>query len=283
MKSVTFILLILMSNTFAIAQSINQESQKGKNKETRVNKNYTVTVADGNSRCQILINDVPLMYYEGSGERSFFANSAILHSGEQTIKIVTRGKIPAVTIVEINNKQGAYAKTEIWKNNGVLKGTFKAEVPYANIGWDKSRIISKDSAMFKEANIWFHSMGNLLESGKGEEFMKHLIPAERLAALMYNLTAEETARFHSNWTSFLSRKAFSLVPLSDCEIEIAGNGRLFHLTNNLGEGGFALKADNGQILFLDIYLHVPTATSSIKPILANFKQITTDFKRSLEK
>ena len=136
--------------------------------------------------------------------------------------------------------------------------------------------------MFKEANIWFQNMGNLLESGKGDEFMKHLIPAERLAALMYNLTAEETARFHSNWISFISRKAFSLVPLSDCEIEIVGNGRLFHLKNNLNEGGFALKADNGQILFLDIYLHVPTASSRVEPILANFKQITSDFKRRLE-
>lgn len=272
-----------MSNTFASAQSINQNSHIDKNEVTRPNKNYTVTVADGNSRCQILINDVPLMYYEGSGDRSFFANSAILNSGEQTVKIVTTGKIPAVTIIETNNKQGEYAKKEIWKNYGVLKGNFTAEVPYSNIGWDKSRIISKDSAMLKEANIWFQNMGNLLESGKGEEFMKHLIPAEKLAALMYNLTAEETSRFHSNWTSFISRKAFSLVPLSDCEIEIAGNGKLFHLTNNLNEGGFALKTDNGQVLFLDIYLHVPTATSSIKPILANFKQITTDFKRRLEK
>ncbi|WP_343566203.1 hypothetical protein [Sphingobacterium sp.] len=282
MKSVTFILFILMSNTFAAAQSINQHSQRGKNKVTRSNKNYTVTVADGNSRCQILINDVPLVYYEGSGERSFLANSAILNSGEQTVKIVTNGKIPTVTINETYNKRGEYAKTEIWKNNGVLKGNFTAEVPYSNIGWDKSRIISKDSAMFKEANIWFQNMSNLLEAGKGKEFMKFLIPAERLAALMYNLTPEETARFHSNWISFISRKAFSLVPLSDCEIEIVGNGRLFHLTNNLNEGGFALVADNGQILFLDIYLHVPTASSRVEPILANFKQITSDFKRRLE-
>lgn len=244
---------------------------------------YTVNISEADSRCKILINDVPLLYFEGSGDRSFYANSAILNSGQQNIKIATQGRIPNVVITETKNVPGEYFQKEIWKNNGVLEGSFIAKVPYENIAWNNSKMIYGDKADFNAARNWFKNFENLLNSGKGTEVMQQLLPAEKTATLMYSLTKEETEQFHNNWTKFISKKEYSLVGIANWNIEVVGNGKLLHIVNSLGEGGFALRASNGQLLFMDIYLHVPQDQISVEPVLANFKQVTVDFKKRLEK
>ncbi len=244
---------------------------------------YTVNISEADSRCRIVINDVPLLYFEGNGDRSFYANSAILNSGQQNIKIVTQGRIPNVVITETKNLPGEYFQKEIWKNNGVLEGNFIAKVPYENIAWNHSKVISEDKAAYNAALNWFKNFENLLNQGKGSEVMQQLLPAEKTATLMYSLTKEETEQFHTNWTDFISKKGYSMLGIADWNIEIVGNGKLLHIMNKLGEGGFALKADNGQLLFMDVYLHIPQDQTGVEPILANFKQVTIDFKKRLEK
>lgn len=240
---------------------------------------YTVTVSESKSRCQVLINDIALMYYEGMGPRSFYANGAILNSGIQSIKIVSEGEIPVVTINETKNIPGAYRDKVIWKNEGTLQGNFQATVPYDIVGWSNSKNIAEDNAAKADALKWFVQTEKLLKDGKGAEFMKELLPVEKMAATLYNLKDEETKKFHANWTNFINAKDYTLVPVSECKIEIVGNGRLAHLVNEFKEGGFALKANNEQLLFLDIYLHLPNSKSNVEPILANFKQITTNYKK----
>ena len=73
-----------------------------------------------------------------------------------------------------------------------------------------------------------------------------------------------------------------MVPVSNCKVEIVGYGKLVHLVDELNEGGFAVKANNGQLLLLNIYLHLPDGKSEMEPVLANFKQITSNYQKLLE-
>lgn len=277
----TFIMIVFIIG-FSTGQGKTMNSMQNNKAKAAVNGDfltYTVHVSESNARCQVLINDVPLMYYEGKGPRSFYANGAILSSGLQSIKIITEGKMPEVTISETKNLPGAYKEMEIWKNNGSAEGEFSATVTYDFEGWRKSDLILANNAAKKQALNWFTQMGQLLKDGKGTEFMEQLIPAEKTAAVLFNLKDEETAKFHSNWIGYINKKEYTLVPVSECKVEVVGNGRLIHLVDEYQEGGFALKADNGQLLLLDIYLHLPAGKGKIEPVLANFKQITSNFKK----
>ncbi len=278
-------LMIVFLNGLSTGQVKTMNSIQDNKAKAAVNGDfltYTVHVSESNARCQVLINDVPLMYYEGKGTRSFFANGAILSSGLQSIKIITEGKTPEVTISETKNVPGAYKEMEIWKNNGSAEGEFSATVTYDFAGWRKSDLILTNDTAKKQALNWFTQMGQLLKAGKGTEFMEQLIPAEKTASALFNLKDEETAKFHSNWIGYINKKEYSLVPVSECKVEVVGNGRLIHLVNKYQEGGFALKANNGQLLLLDIYLHLPADKSKIVPVLANFKQVTSNFKKLSE-
>jgi hypothetical protein len=187
-----------------------------------------------------------------------------------------------VTINETLNVPGAYKETQIWKNEGLLQGKFTAAVPYDIVGWKQGKVLSNDKTAQEQALKWFTKMGILLRDGKGSEFMKKLLPAEKTAATLYDLKEEETRKFHTNWINYISRKEYNMVPVSKCKVEIIGYGKLIHLVNELNEGGFALKANNGQLLLLDIYLHLPNGKTEMEPILANFKQITSNYKKLLE-
>lgn len=276
------LLFIMAQNTVYSQATSVKTSQTKQNKASGNNDHltYTVKVSEGDARCQILINDVPLMYYEGRGDRSFYANGAILNSGSQSIKIVTEGKTPLVTITETKNVPREYRQKEIWKNEGSLQGSFIAAVPYDIAGWKYNKALPNDKTIQTEALTWFEQMGELLKNGKGSEFMSQLGPAEKTAAVLYNLKEEEMTQFHNGWTGYINKKDYTMIPVSECKIEIVGNAKLVHLVNKLKEGGFVLKANNGQMVFLDIYLHLPEHKTKLEPILANFKEITTDFKKA---
>jgi len=279
------LLLFVMAQRPVYSQNTSVDTSQIKDAEAAGNSDhltYTVNISEGDSRCQVLINDVPLMYYEGKGDRGFYANGAILNSGSQSIKIVTEGKIPIVTITETKNVPKEYRQKEVWKNEGSLQGSFMATVPYDIAGWKHSKVIADDKVVQAAALKWFERMGELLKNGKGTEFMNQLLPAEKTAATLYSLKKEEMTQFHNGWTNYISKKKFTVIPVSECKIEIVGEGRLIHLVNGLKEGGFCLKANNGQMLFLDVYLHLPEDKDQLEPALSNFKEITTDFRKRME-
>lgn len=241
---------------------------------------YEISATSAKTPFQVRINDVPLLISDLSGTLSFYANSAIMQSGDQKIEIISADPAAEVKVSERKLVPDKYIVKQLLELKGGDKsGVFTAEVPYKLEGWAQNKDLSNNEALKEAARKWFEKMEVLLKEKKGDQFMEAILVPEMNGFQTLYTTPEEANKYYTEWAGFINKGGFEVLDKQARKIEVVGNGKLLHLSNSNGQGGIAIKASSGQMIYIDIFLHAPGEGKEVAPILINFWQVTSDFRK----
>jgi len=243
---------------------------------------YEVSVEDAMAPYQVSVNDVPIFSLSVNGPMTFFVNTAITKSGLQTIKLVESkgGDSKAkVTVKAIRRMEDNIPKKDTLLWSGTRAGTFPAKVAYTVEDWSQGQDLN-NKEMIAAATKWFGDMVALLKARKGQAFMDTIFEAEQNAFIANYMEKEEANGQFSGWVSYLNKGSFQVLGIAGCKIEVVGNGKLLHVVDGQQNGGIAIKSENLQTTFFDVFLYAPAGKTTLKPVLINFKQVRNDFRKS---
>jgi len=268
-------------------QAVKKQEAEAAFKSLKIPENqvlYEVTVEADNIPYRVFINDIPLMTTRMSGRTKFFANSAIVKSGNQQVRLDYKAKqgsaedVLTAKVAESAWQKGGGMKTPVvlweYKHNdqGVAGGTFEAAIPVSLPGWQNSRSLKAgDPQVTAKAQAWFKTMAAYLLAGKGDAFMNSLLKAETLVYQLNYFPPEKALAQHNQWRDYINKGGLKLAAVDHAHIEIAGNGKLLHLVNPSGEGALAIVHGPRRTVF-DIFLHFPEGNSEPEAILFNMAE-----------
>ncbi|WP_142685769.1 hypothetical protein [Chitinophaga polysaccharea] len=239
---------------------------------------YKVTVEAEKTPYRVFINDIPLMSTSISGSLSFFANSAILNSGVQRIRIDYKSEAKAGSSLKAIVAETAWQKggglkepKELWRfeGKGANSGTFYADVPHKITGWQQSTVVNKDDRVrMTKAQSWFMQMAEYLKAGNGNAFMGMLSGAEMLVFKTNYLSEAEAIQQYNGWKNYINKGGIKLGGLKSSYVEIVGDGKLLHLVKPSGEGALAIIQGTRKTV-VDIFVHFPNGQNEPEAVMVN--------------
>lgn len=247
---------------------------------------YIVEVTSGQEPYRFLVNDIPLLHTNKVGTITFYANSAILTSGLQEVRIDATNNsssggvnIRAKIIVKEWLPAGGMSKDSLlWTNRAIdskaIKGKFVAKVPYSLKGWSESQAIDQtDTAKLNAAMTWYRRLRQYLQQNKGNSFMSDILPAELHAFEVNYLSREQSTLQHDAWEKFIDTGNYTVAGLEHTRLEISGYGKLIHLVTTAGAGAIAINHKNKRrMTIFDVFLHFPEGASNPVPVLLNMTE-----------
>ena len=268
---------------------------------------------------QIFVNDVPVFskFQNWMTSASFYVNSAILSKGKQTLTIVVYPKTgPAGAQSRLSDSRDftlTLSKTAWMKGGGGLEEEediieytlpettpdgetinyselesysqtieFKANVPYKSVGWAKSRDLdANDPELREQVFAYFEGMKRAFEQKDADTFYERLYGAEKLVYQSLYLTPEQALKQRSSWISYIE-SGKKMDPLENCEVFIAGNGKLVGLRStdpaHRGEGALRVSYVNDwghrQTTGFNILLHKPEGRDQLEAIWFTMESVT---------
>ncbi|OXA94370.1 hypothetical protein [Flavobacterium hercynium] len=253
---------------------------------------YTIEFSAAACYFEILINDIPVISMETTGQVStnIPINYAIYKSGEQlitaTIKAISGQQDLNseaalrfnVRLMDVANNEfkhvNDFAET-IFEKVGkdqktpslTIASAFVAEIPYTLTKWNDGENLNDVEKLGEKLIAQYNNLAELLESEKYSEFIDKIKTRERnMATSMYLSASESKDRIDSLIEE--AKNGFKVMPLpADTTLKFYGYGKLVTLKKSNGEPAFYLfNKETKEELMLEQMFYVPKGKTELEII-----------------